>query len=261
MTVKLFDKSGTEITYLIEGENMEMINSIRRVAISEVPAMAIEDVEIHKNNSALYDEIVVHRLGLIPIKTDLKSYSFRDDCKCKGKGCPRCEAKFKLKAKGPATVYSKDLIPTDKKIKPAYPDIPIVKLIKGQEIELVATAILGRGKDHAKWSPCFATHRFYPVIKIDPKKQISQECADSCPRDILVMKRDKMSIDPKKEPNCNLCMACVTECASGAVQVSGDKNKVLLTIDEFGQLSAAEILKTASSILSDKISEFEKLAK
>jgi DNA-directed RNA polymerase subunit D len=261
MSVKVLEKVGTEVTYLIEGENVEMVNSLRRVAIAEVPTLAVEDVEMLKNNSALYDEIIVHRIGLIPLTTDLKSYSFRDGCKCKGKGCARCEVKLKLKAKGPGIVYSKDFVSSDKAVKPAYGNIPIAKLLKGQEIELVATAILGKGKDHAKWSPCFASYKFYPVIEIDDKKQASQECADSCPRDILVLKRDKLTVDPKKVLSCNLCMACVSECDVGAINVTGDKSRILLTIDSFGQLDHAEILKTASDILREKSSEFAKLVK
>ncbi len=55
----------------------------------EVPTMAIEDVEFRKNNSILYDEIIAHRLGLVPLKTDLKSYNLPEKCKCKGEGCAR----------------------------------------------------------------------------------------------------------------------------------------------------------------------------
>ena len=262
MSVKVFEKSGTEVTYLIEGEDVELVSSFRRAAMSEVPTLAIEDVEIDKNSSALYDEIVAHRLGLIPLKTDLKTYNFRDKCKCKGKGCARCEVKFKLKAKGPGTVYAKELVPSDKKIKPAYGDMPIVKLLKGQEIELVATAILGTGTQHAKWSPCSASYRFYPVIKIDTKKcKFCSDCANMCPRDILVVKKDKMTINPKKFETCNLCMACVNACETGAIEVTGDRKKILLTIDSFGQLDAHTIMKTASDILREKIDNFKKLAK
>ena len=41
----------------------------------------------------------------------------------------------------------------DKAIKPVHPEMPITKLLKGQNLELEATAVLGRGKVHTKWSP------------------------------------------------------------------------------------------------------------
>jgi len=59
------------------------------------------------------------------------------------------ETKFKLSEKGPKTVYSSDISPsigTDYKL-------PITLLNEEQEIELVATARLGKGIDHIKYSP------------------------------------------------------------------------------------------------------------
>ncbi len=93
-------------------------NAIRRTILAEVPTLAIEDVRIKENSSSLYDEIIAHRLGLIPIKTDLKLFNFREHCKCKGKGCPSCTLELTLTAKcnkDNQTVYSTDLKSKDKK--------------------------------------------------------------------------------------------------------------------------------------------------
>jgi len=107
--------------------------------------MAIEDVEVRKNSSSLYDEMIAHRLGLIPLTTDLKSYNLPSECKCEGKGCARCQLVLTLSAKGPGIVYSSSLKSKDPKVKPVFDNFPIVKLLKGQEIELEATATLGTG--------------------------------------------------------------------------------------------------------------------
>ena len=82
-----------------------------------------------------------------------------------------------------------------------------------------------------------------------------------CPRDILVVKKDKITIDQKKLETCNLCMACVNACEPGAIEVAGDRKKILLTVDSFGQLDTNTIMKTGSDILRDKIGDFKKLAK
>src|SRR3989338_9050267 len=48
--------------------NESLANAIRR-SVAEVPTLAINEVEIFKNDSAIYDEMLAHRLGLIPLKT------------------------------------------------------------------------------------------------------------------------------------------------------------------------------------------------
>src|SRR3989344_3740746 len=75
--------------------NEALANAIRR-SLSEVPTLAIDEVEIYKNDSALYDEIVANRLGLIPLKTE-KSMS------------GKTKIDFKLSKKGPGMVYAEDL--------------------------------------------------------------------------------------------------------------------------------------------------------
>ena len=92
------DKEQNKLSFILKDSNPIFANTLRRLMIDEVPAMAIEDVEFVKNNSILYDEIIAHRLGLVPLKTDLKSYNLPDKCKCEGKGCNRCQLKLVLKA-------------------------------------------------------------------------------------------------------------------------------------------------------------------
>ena len=155
MDIKLIDNQEKKerIIFSLTGVDTAYANSLRRIMGFEVPVMAIEDVEIRKNNSILYDEVLAHRLGLIPLTTDLKSYNMIEECKCKGAGCASCTVKLILKAQGPGMVYTSDLKSKDPEIKPINTKIPIVKLLEGQEIELEATAVLGRGKDHSKYCP------------------------------------------------------------------------------------------------------------
>ncbi|MEM2875742.1 MAG: DNA-directed RNA polymerase subunit D, partial [Candidatus Bathyarchaeia archaeon] len=91
-----------------------------------------------------------HRLGLIPIRTDLDAYNLPEECSCKSEfGCPLCRASFTLNVEskdGIRVVYSGDLIPENPKVIPVSMRIPIVKLISGQRIRLEAYARLGKGK-------------------------------------------------------------------------------------------------------------------
>ena len=99
--------------FTLSGASTAYANAFRRAMIGEVPTLAIEDVRIYDNTSALFDEMLAHRLGLIPIKTDLSTYSTQASCSCGGAGCPGCTSTYTLRVEGPRTVTSSDLIPLD----------------------------------------------------------------------------------------------------------------------------------------------------
>ena len=156
--VKVLEESGNTVSLQLEGIDRSYANAVRRFCIAEVPAMAIDDVVILENSSVLYDEILSHRLGMIPIKTDLSKYNLPDECDCGNPlGCHKCRVLFVLDAKGKekvSTVTSGDLVSEDRDVRPVSESIPLVKLALGQSVKLEAYARLGRGKEHAKWQPC-----------------------------------------------------------------------------------------------------------
>src|SRR3989344_2893534 len=156
MEIQKLNQTDNELQFLLKGITPGLANMLRRIMIAEVPTLAIEEVNFIKNDSALYDEIVAHRLGLIPLKTDLSSYELKEACSCKGAGCAKCQLVLSLKAKGPCTVYSSEIQSQDPKVKPVYGNMPITILQKTQKLEFEAVAILGQGKQHAKFSPCLA---------------------------------------------------------------------------------------------------------
>jgi len=154
-TIKKGNKPVEWMIFKISGAPVSFVNAIRRAIMTEVPCMAIEDVNILKNNSAFYDEVLALRLGLIPIRAAPEAYENKDNHK----------VAFILKGEGPATLYSRDLQSMDPEIVPAFPDIPLVKLDRGQEVEVEAWAVVGKGKEHAKWQP---GHAFYKQTKDAP---------------------------------------------------------------------------------------------
>jgi len=171
MEVKLVEnqEKKNRLIFSLKGADIAYANTLRRIMGFEVPVMAIEEVEFRKNTSILYDEMISHRLGLIPLTTDLKSYNMMSECKCKGAGCASCTVKLTLKAQGPCTVYSSDIKTKDPEIKPINGKMPIVKLLEGQELEFEATAILGQGREHSKWCPGLV---FYKMPNVDGDEYI-----------------------------------------------------------------------------------------
>ncbi len=164
MDIKFVSREPETLRFVLSNVSPAFANALRRIMISEVPVMAIDDVMILENNSVMYDEILAHRLGLIPVTTD-QTYNLPEDCTCKSElGCERCRASFSLEieASDPVeVVYSSHLRPENPDVKPVSDKIPIVKLVQGQKVKLEAYARLGRGKVHAKWqavSACTYSH-------------------------------------------------------------------------------------------------------
>lgn len=247
------------LTLTLDNINPSIANAIRRTIISDLPTLAIENVRIIENTSSLYDEIIAHRLGQIPIKTDLGLFNFTESCRCKGEGCPSCTLELSLKAKGKnefQSIYSNSLKSKDSKIKPIE-DILILRLGKGQEVSIEAEAILGTGKDHAKWQPAVVGYKYYPSIKIDKSCNKCEECIDACPMNILKLSNGKAAVtDPKL---CTLCNSCAEACDIDAITVSGDDSKFIFKIESSGALPPKEILQRACGILEEKAHELSKI--
>jgi len=258
MNVEVLKSKGEELTLRLKNVGFEYSNALRRACMNHVPVMAIEDVTFSKNNSALYDEVLALHLGLVPLKTDLKSYVPRAECKCKGEGCARCTVTFKLSKKGPCTVYSGDMVSSDPSIKPVYDNKILVKLFQNQEVEFEAVAELGTGSVHSKWSPCLAYYKFTPKIGINNHLvKDAKLVVDSCHMHVFKEKsKTAVEVDDKKLFDCDLCLNC-TEVSEG-VKIESDDKDILFTIESWGQLAPKHIYEKALEVLNE---EFELLDK
>lgn len=167
MELKITENKGKIIKFKVSGLDTALANTLRRIIISEIPVMALDEITFEENSSILNDEILAHRLGLLPLKTDLKTYNFMSECDCNFKGCGKCTAILTLNEKGAGTVYSKSLVSNDPKIKPVYDKIPLVKLSENQGVKLEAKAQLGIGKEHIKWQAGLASYEILDEDKFN----------------------------------------------------------------------------------------------
>jgi DNA-directed RNA polymerase subunit D len=249
------EKKKNKISFLLKDSNEVFANTIRRLVIEEVPTLAVEDLEIKDNNSALSDEMFGLRIGLSPIKTDLKSYNLKENCKCEDAGCAQCELKLHLKASKKGYVYAEMAESSDPKCNFVYPKMPLVKLLAKQKAEVTMTAILGKGKEHVKWSPGMAFYRREPVFKIgkvaDPVK-----VAEMCPQNIFVAKGNKLEVVKDKLYDCHLCQQCTD--LDKEITFEYGKNYVFF-LESWGQLGCKEILTQAAQIIVNKVEEMEAL--
>jgi DNA-directed RNA polymerase subunit D len=256
------DDAATRFT--LAGATPAFANALRRAMISDVPTLAIEDVRIYDNTSALFDEMLAHRLGLIPIRTDLDAYSDRASCSCGGAGCPGCAVTFTLSAEGPKIVTSGDLIPQDPKAVPVHDNIPVVKLVQGQKLVLEAKAVVNTGKEHAKWQPTLVCgYKNHPAIGISDACDACGMCVDECPRGILVIKGKKVEVSAGKLQECSMCRLCERACiATGigeepAIRISAEPDRFIFVVESDGSLPVKEILLRALKHIKRQSDELE----
>lgn len=253
MEIRILEKAKDKmcLSFMIRGTTPAYANTLRRLMIGEVPTMAIEDVEIFKNSSPMYDETVAHRLGLIPLTTDLKSYRMKkgpeDD------GAAACETTLTLKAKGPCTVYASALKAKDPKVVPAYPDMPICILLKGQELELQAVAILGKGKIHTKWSPGLVWYNYEPTLTINPKSDQLEKVKHLYPPQIF----DKSGKIDKAAILDNGFVDAVDGVCDDVIKVEYNDKNIIFHVESWGQLDAKTIVQKAIELFDEHLDAFD----
>lgn len=254
MKISTLKKTKDKLILLIEGTNPAYINTIRRLTMSDVPTMAIDEIEFRQNDSVLYDEMLALRLGLLPLKTDLKSYTLPEKCSCKGAGCAKCQLKITLKVEGPKTVMASDLKSKDPKVFPVYEETPLVKLLDKQKVEFEATAILGKGKDHMKWSPGLASFRGIPIITAD--KEADKEIIKKHSK-VLSMSGSKIKVDNYLKYNTSI----EQDLEENGFNIDYSEENYIFSIESWGQLKPMEILTRAVEEYEDMLYDFKKIIK
>lgn len=240
---------------LIKGADEVFTNAIRRLVLEEVPTLAVEDLEVKENSSALYDEMLALRLGLIPIKTDLKSYMLKQHCKCAGQGCAQCELKITLKAGKKGFVYAEEAESADPKCTFVYPKMPVTKLLAKQKVDVTMTAILGQGKDHTKWAPGYVYYFKEPVVKIG-KVENPENVAKHSSDGVFTYKNKKLELNQDAVYDSQL-LDFYAELDKG-ISVEYTSN-IVLVLESWGQLSCKEILHKSTELLLEKIEAMEKV--
>ena len=261
MKVEVKELKPKKAVLRIEDTNLYFVNSLRRIMISELPKLAVEDVVIYDNTSALFDEIISHRLGLVPIPTDLSLLTFKDECVCKGKGCPNCTVRYTLSKEGEGVVYSGDLQPSEKSWAIKEDKIPIVELYGDQRLILEVEAVLGRARDHAKWQSVQApAYRMDTIIEFE-KSNLSdvKDFIDKIPENIVDLKGDKLIL--KDENKLPVLESYINQQKVDFIKIKRDTTKVTFYFETDGSLTAKDAIVHSAKLLEDKYAEFGKQLK
>lgn len=271
MDVQVLDLQPRSVKLELTGTTASQVNAVRRTLLSDVPKLAIEDVEFHlgpirdeasgkdyDSSTSMFDEAVALRLGLLPIPTDLGQFRKKSECTCGGEGCAHCQAMFSIDKKGPCTVYARDLTPLgDESLAVLEPEVPIVRLGARQALLAYATAIVGTAREHAKWQVAQAVGVSpRPHVKIQKQKETTEaalkRAAAACPVNILDYADGKLTVTD--EAKCILCGAC-EQAAPGAIEVTGDAEKFFVRFETDGSLTTREALRFALKDLKRRYEE------
>lgn len=269
------------MVFEMSGVDAPIANAFRRILLSEVPTMAIEKVFVTNNTSVIQDEVLAHRLGLIPIKVDPRLFDFKEedqeetgsntirfnlDIRCEhnpeGRNKPSPEEKYIN-----SNVFSHHLRwdPLDGQdekfpegISCVVDDILIAKMRPGQEIALQCVCEKGVGKTHAKWSPCAtASYRLLPDIKIvhEATGSLAEEIKNVCPMGVFDIEdiEGVSHLKAARPRNCTMCRECVrSEKHQQHVKLLRVRDHFIFSIETTGALAPAVLFEEAVKVFISK---------
>lgn len=276
--IRILELSKYVIKFELLNTDLSVANSLRRIIIAEVPTMAIDLVEVSENTSALHDEFIAHRLGLIPLQSfDVDKFNFSDKCACSSK-CVNCSVSFKLHAvclEDHLEVNSKHINPlTDSSIMPVKylndrgeeeDPILIMRLSRNQQLDMNLVARKGTGKTHAKWQPVATCQmRKEPIVEIDQDKinrelepAKRKEFVATCPRKVYKFNEMRQAVEIEDADKCILCIECSRYAQANnlerAVKIAEREDKFIFTVESTGALAPEDIVQRALAILSHKL--------
>ena len=281
--IEIKSKTDEELVFDIKGIDPTVVNTLRRIMIAEVPTMAIETVIVNQNTSIIPDEVLAHRLGLIPILADANDFiekkpeeDFNDQNSMKFTLKVKCFTDKNGKIIN-ENILSKDLIfvPQGQQNQKFYnnqnkkytiglvhDDILINKLTPGMELDLECYCVKGIGRVHAKWSPvCTAYYRLINKINIleeingDDAKELKQ----LCPKGVFIINK-KGNAEVGNVRDCTSCRECIRqEKFKNLIELGKVADHYEFHIESVGMYKPESIFFRAIDVLKEKIKTWHEL--
>lgn len=245
MDVKKVSENNTTLKILISGIDIPLLNGLRRSIMNAVPTYAAETIAVYENSSIMPDEMLAHRIGLLPIRASEKKTKKGDSLK------------FALEKEGPLTVYSGDIFSESGDAEIVDKQVPLVKLKKNQRVKVEIEAIAGTGKEHAKWQPALIAYKQIPKIAFEHVKE-PHAIVKSCPAKSLEVKAGKIFVT---DPVHFQLYGFLQDTFPNEVEVDYDTDTFLLTIETFQGKTNKELLLKGIETLQEKNQEFKEALK
>lgn len=228
--MKVIKEKDNKLIFSAEISN-SLANAIRR-HVHEIPTVAVDEVEISKNDSALHDETIAHRIGLVPFKN----------------GKDGGEISLKVNKEG--TLYAKEI---EGDAKAAYENMPITLLKKNQEIDIKGSLRAGKGNEHSKFVPGILFYRNEKEITLP--QSLKKEIQEAFPDANLETKGQKIILkDTGEKDISNFCEGLAEK--KGENFETKETGNLIFHIESFGQMSPREIFKKSIEQLKGDLGEF-----
>jgi DNA-directed RNA polymerase subunit D len=244
MEIKKVFEEGTVSKYLVKDTDSTFMNVLRRTIMVDVPCLAVDTIQIYENDSPVVDEMLGNRLGLLPIKTDYKTYK-------KGNS-----VKLVIEKTGPCTVTGEDVKASDPKVEVIDKNIIITKLGKGRRIKLEMTAVMDTGENHSKYQPAIVSYNELPIINNDKKIANIKEVLANFPEGIIEEKAGKLVLaDPY---NIKFHGQHQDLMLTNGIELDYSDKDFVLTVETTGQLTVEEVIASAADTLVERLDELAK---
>ncbi|XP_065355743.1 DNA-directed RNA polymerases I and III subunit RPAC1 [Calliphora vicina] len=273
-----------ELEFDMIGVHPAIANAYRRLMLSEVPSMAFEKVFIYNNTSIIQDEVLAHRIGLIPVKADPRLFEYRSEEDEQGTELDTLEFELKVKCTRRKDVKDSSNFETIYKNHKVYSgqikwlprgkqaqlysesdvgciqdDILISQMRPGHEFDLKLVAVKGVGKDHAKFSPvATAFYRLLPEIKL--KREVKgkdaillQKCFS--PEVIGIDDDERAYVKNARYDTCSRNVYRYPELAD-SVEMSRIRDHYIFSVESVGALKPDVIFVEAVKVLKKKCRKF-----
>lgn len=292
--MKVLEMKDDRIVFELKDSDIATANALRRIIISEVPTICIDTVDIYENSSVLPDEVISHRLGLIPLKSirPMSFWNYQHSCTCEDGECDNChvsltlDVSFKEDEDSLTTaVTSADIVSNNDHIevmnfanreeaRDAYEEgIMIVKIGKGQSLKLEMHAVKGIAKEHSKWSPVATCALRYDakVILNDNildtyTQEQREEFVEACPTSVFEVDATTGNVLVANSDDCIFCKECIYAAEEYrvapedplGVTVEHNEKKFTFTVETTGAMAAKDVVMDALEVLEQKIMKLQK---
>jgi len=284
LKIEVQSLSDNELEFDMVGFDTSVPNAIRRILLSEVPSMAIEKVHLYQNTSIMQDEVLAHRLGLIPLSADPRLFEWKAaDAEDEGEAHDTLQYQLQVRCRNDraagemvdSNVYTSHMkwLPmgeqaewlTEKDVLPTESDILINKMRPGHEMDMKLYAVKGIGRDHAKFSPvATAFYRLMPSIKII--KDVEGEAASRLQKCFSpgVIELEPGDSGKKKavvvDERLDSCSRNVYryEDLKECVELEKIKDHFIFRVESVGAVPPQDLVGMACDVLAEKCDDFLK---